>query len=166
MIKRISIYVMVLIFVFILGIVGFLTYKDQYKRPILNYCKGMQKADLKTYAKAFPDFMNVEKTQSDESMKETLDELKKMYGENIRISSKIKSAEKLNNDVFGNVEKFIEIKYKKTVQVTEAYCLKAEITVKGDKDSNIENLEMYVYRIDGNWKYMPYSPENIKKYLE
>ena len=126
----------------------------------------MQKADLKTYAKAFPEFMNVEKTQSEGSLKDTLSELEEMYGENIRVNHKINSKEKIDKDVLNNIEKFIEIRYKKSSSVTEAYCLNVELTVKGKKDSNVENIEMYVYRIDGKWKYMPYSPENIKKFLE
>lgn len=152
-------------FVVVLVLICFITLKNQYKNPINNYFKGIQKADINVYTKAFPDFMKVDKTVSKDSLKQDLDELKVEYGDKIKIKYEITSKEKLDEGSLRTMENFVEKRYNKKVDITDGYTLKIKATLKGSKDSNIDNPTMHVYKIDGKWKYMPFSPESVKTYL-
>ena len=153
------------IVVVVLLLIGFTTIKNEYQNPIKNYFKGIQKADINVYTKAFPDFMKVDKTVSKDSLKQDLDELKVEYGDKIKIKYEITSKEKLDEGSLRTMENFIEKRYNKKVNISEGYTLKIKATLKGSKDSNIDNPTMHVYKIDGKWKYMPFSPESVKIYL-
>lgn len=159
-------YSVISIILIVVGVIWILTYNNQYNSPIRRYYKGMQNSNIKVYAKAFPEFMNVNRTQSNESLKEILSELEKEYGEKIRIKYKIISKEKYDDKSLESIKEYIKIRYNKNVSVTNGYCLQVEVVVKGNSDSNTDNTKMYVYKIDEKWYYMPYSPESVQRYLE
>jgi hypothetical protein len=154
-----------IIIVVILVIVCSVTLKNQYKSPINNYFKGIQKADINAYAKAFPDFMKVDKTISKDSLKQDLDDLKVEYGDKIKIKYEVISKEKIDQGSLGLIEGYVEKRYNKKVNISDGYILNLKVTLKGSKDSNTDTPKMYVYKIDGKWKYMPFSPESVKTYV-
>lgn len=158
----------IIVIFFIVGLVllGCLKIQNRYKKPIENYFAGIEKANINTYSEAFPEFMGVDKTMSEESLKQDLKELENEYGKNIKIKYKVKSKEKIDKDSLEILEKVVKSRYNKKVKVRNGYTLEVETTLKGDKGSNTDTTKMYVYKIDGKWKYIPFSSESLKKYVE
>lgn len=154
--------------VIIIGLIvfGCYLYGNLYKSPINNYFKGIQKADLNVYAKAFPDFMNVGKISSKEGMEESLNELKELYGDDVKIKYEINEKIEYSDEDLKKIVQYIKDRYNKSVKVSKGYCLKIKVLTKGSKNSNEDNVKMYVYKIDGKWKYIQISPENAQKYVE
>lgn len=140
--------------------------KNQYKTPINNYYKGLQNANAKTYSKSFPDFMGVNKTKTEENLKEDLEELQSVYGNNIKIKYKVISKEKYKNEELNIIEKFIEKRYNSKAKVSAGFYLNVEEKISGSTDSNVAQVKMYVYKVNGEWKLIPFSPENVKNYVE
>lgn len=137
-----------------------------WKKPIDNYFKGMQKANAKVYLKAFPEFLDMDDTVDEDYMEKMLDNLEDEYGEKIKISYKITKKEKIKKDELSKVQEYIEKKYDEKVKVKAGYELKVKATVKGKDDEDTDTKKMYVYKIDGKWKYFSTSPDTAKTYLK
>lgn len=133
-----------------------------WKKPIDNYFKGMQKANLKTYEKAYPEFYNDKMKLDEDDMEKMLDSLEDEYGEKIKISYKITKSEKIKKDDLENIAKYIEKIYKEDVKVTAGKEVKVKATIKGKDDEDTDTDKMYVYKIDGKWKLFNVSPETAK----
>lgn len=122
-----------------------------YKTPINNMFKGMQKANLKTYLKAFPEFMEMDEYVDQDEMDEMLESLEDEYGKNIKISYKILDKEKIDKDDLEDVQEKIEKYYDEEVKVSKGYKVTVKSTVKGKDDSESDTDTMSVYKIDGKW---------------
>jgi len=137
-----------------------------YKKPIDNYFKGMEKGNADTYLKAFPEFMEMDKTVDEDFMEDMKDELEDEYGEKLKISYKITKKEKIKKDDLEDVKEYIEKKYEEDVKVSKGYEIKVKATIKGKDDEDTDSQKMYVYKIDGKWKYMSVSPDSASDYLD
>lgn len=137
---------------------------ENYEEPIKNYFKGMEKADAEIYLSAFPEFMDYE--YDDDDMEDLLYALEDEYGEDIKITYKIKENEEYEKEDLEYVQEYIYERYDEEVKVTSGYNLKVTATVEGDDDEDTDSSNMYVYKIDGEWKYFGVSPETAKTYLD
>ena len=138
-----------------------------WKKPIDNYFKGMQKADLKTYEKAFPDFYNNKMDLDEDFMDKMLDNLEDKYGEKFKITYKITKKENIKKDDLKKVQEYIEKVYDEDVKISAGKEIKVKATYKGKKDDDTETHRFYVYKIDGKWKLLNgVSPDSAKKYLK
>lgn len=137
-----------------------------WKKPIDNYFKGMEKANLKTYQKAYPDFYNDKMDLDEDDMDDMKDSLEDKYGEKIKISYKITKSEKIKKDDLKKVQEYIKKVYDEDVKVSAGKEVKVKATIKGKKDDDTDTSKMYVYKIDGKWKLFNTSPETAKKYLK
>jgi DNA-directed RNA polymerase subunit M/transcription elongation factor TFIIS len=137
-----------------------------WKTPIDNYFKGMQKADAKMYLKAFPEFLDKDDTIDKEYMKDMLENLEDEYGKNIKIKYEVTKKEKIKKDDLSKVQEYIEKKYDEKVKVSAGYEVKVKATIKGKDDEDTDTQKMYVYKIDGKWKYFSVSPDTAKSYLK
>ncbi|HOZ54600.1 MAG TPA: hypothetical protein PK993_00930 [Clostridia bacterium] len=137
--------VIVLLIVLISNIFG------GYKTPISNMYKGMQKADLKSYLKAYPEFMGMDKYIDQDDMDDMLKSLEKEYGKNIKISYKIIDTEKIKKDDLEKVKEKVSKYYDKDVKISEGYKVTVKSTIKGKDDSETDTDDMKVYKIDGKW---------------
>lgn len=140
--------------------------KNQYKTPVNNYYKGLLRTNIKTYSKAFPDFMGVDKTKSEDDLKQDMEELKSVFGNNIKIKHKIISKTSYKKEELETIKKFVQKRYNKDVKVSAGYKLEVEEKISGSKDSYTAKNDVYVYKIDGKWKMIPFSPEKVKSYVE
>lgn len=137
-----------------------------WKKPIDNYFKGMEKANAKTYLKAFPEFMDMDDTVDDDYMEDMKDSFEEEYGEKIKISYKITKKEKIKKGDLENVKKYIKKKYEEDVKVSAGYEVKVKATIKGKEGEDTDSQKMYVYKIDGKWYYMSISPDSAKNYIK
>ena len=137
-----------------------------WKTPIDNYFKGMQKADAKMYLKAFPEFLDKDDTVDKEYMEDMKENLEDEYGKNIKIKYEITKKEKIKKDELSKVQEYIEKKYDSKVKVSAGYEVKVKATIKGKDDEDTDTQKMYVYKIDGKWKYFSVSPDTASKYLK
>lgn len=137
-----------------------------WKKPIDNYFKGMEKGNLKTYQKAYPDFYNDKMDLDDDDMEDMKDGLEDEYGEKIKISYKITKSEKIKKDDLKKVQEYIEKVYDEDVKITAGKEVKVKATIKGKDDSDTDTQKMYVYKIDGKWKLFNTSPSSAKDYLK
>lgn len=137
-----------------------------WKKPIDNYFKGMQKGNAKVYLKAFPEFLDMDDTVDEDYMDKMLDNLEDEYGEKIKISYKVTKKEKIKKDELSKIQDYIEKKYDEKVKVSAGYEVKVKATIKGKDDEDTDTQKMYVYKIDGKWKYFSTSPDTAKTYLK
>ena len=151
----------VVIIAIIIGIVS-----NQWKKPIDNYFKGMEKANAKTYSKAYPDFYNEKYEVDDDDMEKMHDSLEDKYGEKIKISYKIVKKENIKKDDLKKVQEYIKKVYNEDVKVSAGKEVKVKATIKGKDDSDTDTSKMYVYKIDGKWKLFDVSPSSAKDYLK
>jgi len=138
-----------------------------WKKPIDNYFKGMQKADLKTYEKAFPDFYNNKMDLDEDDMDKMKENLEDEYGEKIKITYKVTKKENIKKDDLKKVQEYIEKVYDEDVKVSAGKEVKVKATIKGKDDSDTDTQKMYVYKINGKWKLLRgVSPDTAKTYLK
>lgn len=137
-----------------------------WKKPIDNYFKGMEKANLKTYQKAYPDFYNDKMDLDQDDMDDMKDALEDKYGEKIKITYKITKSEKIKKDDLKKVQEYIQKVYDEDVKISAGKEVKVKATIKGKEDDDTDTSKMYVYKIDGKWKLFNTSPETAKNYLK
>ena len=137
-----------------------------WKKPIDNYFKGMEKGNLKTYTKAYPDFYNDKMDLDEDDMEKEHDNLEDKYGEKIKIKYKITKNEKIKKDDLKKIQEYIEKVYDEDVKVSAGKEVKVKATIKGKDDDDTKTEKMYVYKIDGKWKLFNVSPSSAKDYLK
>lgn len=164
--KNIAIIAGIAAVVIILVIVIFSIFGKGWKKPIDNYFKGMEKGKVETYLKAYPEFMDMDENIDEEYMEDMLDEFEDEYGEKIKISYEVTKKEKIEKDDLKDVQEYIKERYEEDVKVSKGYELKVKATIKGKDDEDTDSQKMYVYKIDGKWKYFSASPDTAKDYLD
>ena len=164
--KNIAIIGGIAVAVIVVLIIIFNIFGKGWKKPIDNYFKGMVKGDTDKYLSAYPEFMDMGDTIDDEYMEDRVDELEDEYGEKLKVSYKITKKEKIKKDDLEDVKEYIEERYEEDVKVSKGYELKVKATIKGKDDEDTESQKMYVYKIDGKWKYFSVSPKTAKEALK
>ena len=76
------------------------------------------------------------------------------YGDDIKVSYKIKDKEKIDKDDLEDLEDDIKDTYDEKVKVSKGYELKIEMKIKGDDDKEKDTTKIKVYKIDGDWCLM------------
>lgn len=135
-----------------------------YKKPIDNMMKAMETGKGKYLYKTMPEFL-IEYEYEDEKKSDIYDELDEImesitdalegeYGDDIKISYKIKDKEKIEKDDLEDLEDSIKDEYDEKVKVSKGYELKIKMKIKGDDDKEEETATINVYKIDGDWCLM------------
>ncbi|MBP3502638.1 MAG: zinc ribbon domain-containing protein [Clostridia bacterium] len=127
-----------------------------YKKPLDYMCKGMQKADSKTFLKAFPAVMteDLEDSIDNDYLEKQLESFEDEYGKNIKITYKILDKEKIDKEDLEDLQENLEDKYedsKKKCKVSAGYKLSVKMTIKGKDDKETDTSTINVYKIGGKW---------------
>ncbi len=132
-----------------------------YKSPIDNVLKGMETGKGKYIYKAVPEFILEEEyddmkkseiiDELDDYVGDYLDNLEDRYGDDIKISYKIKSKEKIDKDDLEDLEDDLNDEYDGKIKVSKGYEIKARVTIKGDDDEDSNTNKFKVYKINGDW---------------
>lgn len=143
----------VVLLIIILAIV----FGSSYKKPIDYMFKGLEKANSKTFIKAFPKVMkdNIEDKYDDDELNDLMETFEKEVGEKVKITYKILDKEKIDKDDLEDVQDSLEDTYddakKSEIKVTAGYKVTVKITVKGKDDKESNSTTIYVYKIGGKW---------------
>ena len=114
---------------------------DEYAEMYKSYQDRIAIADCETPAEYF-----------EKSVLEDLrDELEDEYGENIKISYKIRSKKELKKSDLNDMEDYVEAVFDEEVKIKKGYELKLKMKIKGKDDKDEEKGEISVYKIDGKW---------------
>ena len=135
-----------------------------YKQPVDNMIKAIETGKGQYLYKTMPDFL-IEYRYDDEKKSEIIDDLddsleyvvemlEDEYGDDIKVSYKIKDKEKIDKDDLEDLEDDIKDTYDEKVKVSKGYELKIEMKIKGDDDKEKDTTKIKVYKIDGNWCLM------------
>ena len=141
-----------------------LLFSGGYKQPVDNMIKAIETGKGKYLYKTMPDFL-IEYRYDDEKKSEIIDDLddsleyvvemlEDEYGDDIKVSYKIKDKEKIDKDDLEDLEDDIKDTYDEKVKVSKGYELKIEMKIKGDDDKEKDTTKIKVYKIDGNWCLM------------
>lgn len=135
-----------------------------YKKPVDNMVKAMETGKGKYLYKAMPEFL-IEYQYEDEKKSDIYDDLdesmelitgmlEEEYGDDIKISYKIKDKDKIDKDDLEDLEDSIKDKYDEKVRVSKGYELKVKMKIKGDDDKDEDTTTIKVYKIEGDWCLM------------
>lgn len=140
---------------------------NAWKSPIDKIMKGIKKSDTEMILSAFPDFVvdEFEDYLGVEDMKKWGEALEDKYGKNYKISYKVIEKDKIQKDDLQKLEKAINNcdAVDKNVKISAGYRARIKVTVKGKDDSDSETGTWYLYKIDGKWSYLPFSPSEAKQ---
>ena len=141
-----------------------LLFSGGYKQPVDNMIKAIETGKGKYLYKTMPDFLiayryDDEKKSEiiddlDDSLEYVVEMLEDEYGDDIKVSYKIKDKEKIDKDDLEDLEDDIKDTYDEKVKVSKGYELKIEMKIKGDDDKEKDTTKIKVYKIDGNWCLM------------
>ncbi|MGN1481043.1 zinc ribbon domain-containing protein [Porcipelethomonas sp.] len=135
-----------------------------YKKPIDNMMKSIETGKGKYLYKSMPEFLVEYRYDDDkkdeiydaldESMEYVVEMLEDEYGDDIKVSYKIKDKEKIKKKDLEKLEENIEDTYDEKVKVSKGYEVKIKIKIKGDDDKDEDTTTINVYKIDGDWCLM------------
>lgn len=139
-----------------------------YKKPIKTYFawmngKSITESKVKSmYPEEILDLMDDAGMDLDDlvevledSSKENLDSLEDAYGDDVKISYKIKEADKMDKDDLSEYKDDLKDMYdipKKDVKA--AYEVEVEVTIKGDEDKDSNDMDLVVVKIGSKWCLM------------
>lgn len=150
---------------------------NAWKKPIDKMIKGFEKGDIDLILEAAPDFM-IEKGKEDDNYDyykeqyekyfiKIADALEDEFGENFKIKYKVVKKEKIKKDDLKQVEKLCnKMVDSDDIKVSAGYKVKIKLTIKGKEKTDNDTLTVYVYKIDGKWSIIDYSPADAKKALK
>lgn len=137
-----------------------------YKSAIDNYFEGFEDADAKKFMKAMPECQieYLEESLKDYSkfdslteyfeycLEEALNKIEDEYGDDISISYEIKDKEELSEKELKDIRKRLENNYDNDdVKVTKGYEVEITAEIKGDDNSDEEDITVKVAKVDGDW---------------
>lgn len=135
-----------------------------YKKPIDNMMKSIETGKGKYIYKAMPEFLVEYRYDDDdkdeiydaldESMEYVVEMLEDEYGDDIKLSYKVKDKEKIKKSDLKDLEEDIEDTYDEDVKVSKGYEVKIKLKIKGDDDEDEDTTTINVYKIDGDWCLM------------
>lgn len=137
--------------------------KDKIEYAIKHYFYGMQTADLNYFLMAFPSFMHNNYTQ--QMLDNTHNNFEQNYGKDIHISYELLTQKEVEPQEIETMQKFIESMYDSQEKITAGYIIRLTATIQGDKSSDTDELEFYVFEINGDWYYLEETPESAEYYL-
>lgn len=128
---------------------------NSYKKPVDSFFNGIEDADGKTFAEAFPDVMADELddyADLDDILEYLQEDLEDEYGRNVKISFKVVEKEALDKDDIEDIEDEFKSNYSKRVDIDKAYKLDLDVTFKGKEDNETIVFDRIVVgKIDSNW---------------
>ncbi|MBR6338315.1 MAG: hypothetical protein IKR76_11395 [Ruminococcus sp.] len=130
----------------------------KYEIPIEAYFKTMETGSAKEAKKCFcqTEIKKNEDQNGDDYYDKLAESLNKMaedkFGENVRITYKIKDKDKLDDDDLENYSDRLQSRCDDDdIEVTEGYKIKVKAKIKGDDDEEEETETFYVGKVDGKW---------------
>ncbi len=135
-----------------------------YKEPIDNMCKAMETGKGKYLYKCMPEFLFEEQFEDmkkseiidelDEEAEDALDSMEDKYGDDVKVSYKIKDKEKIDKDDLEDLEETLEDVYDSKIKIRKGYEVEVKLKIKGDDDSDSETATVKVYKINGDWCFI------------
>lgn len=134
-----------------------------YKGVVKDMMKALEKADaeamLKLYHEECIDTMIDGEWIEDEDdlvdmMEESFDMIHEQwedeYGDDIKISYKIKDAEKMDKDDLEDLQDEYD-DADIDIDIKQAYEVEVEVTIKGDDDDDEEDMDLVIIKVGGKW---------------
>lgn len=152
--------------IIILVILISLIFGGGYKSAIDNYFEGFEDTNAKKFMKAMPECQieYLEESLKDYSkfdslaeyfeycLEEALNKIEDEYGNDISISYEIKDKEELSEKELKDIRKRLENNYDNDdVKVTKGYEVQITAEIKGDDNSDEEDITVKVAKVDGDW---------------
>lgn len=152
--------------IIILVILISLIFGGGYKSAIDNYFEGFEDTNAKKFMKAMPECQieYLEESLKDYSkfdslaeyfeycLEEALNKIEDEYGDDISISYEIKDKEELSEKELKDIRKRLENNYDNDdVKVTKGYEVQITAEIKGDDNSDEEDITVKVAKVDGDW---------------
>lgn len=135
-----------------------------YKQPVDDMMKAIETGKGKYMYRAMPEFLmdyqyeDEKKSEIydelDDAMEYVTDMLEDQYGDDVKISYKVKDKKKIDKDDLEDLEESIKDTYDEKVRVSKGYELEIKTKIKGDDDSDTDTSTINVYKIDGDWCLM------------
>jgi hypothetical protein len=154
--------IIAVIVVIVLVIIALCTSGGGYKAPIddcvksLNNCDGELLLESMLTKSMIKDLDDDEIDSIDSMLEYAVEFLEEEYGDDIKVSVKIKSKEKLTDDELDEISESYEDYFDETVKIKKGYAVKVKIKVKGDDDSDTNTTTLNVVKIKGGgWKLSP-----------
>ena len=133
----------------------------KYERPVEAYFKAIETGSGKELKKCFCEAEIEKRNESAESgedyfengAKELYQSCTDKFGDNVRITYKIKNKEKLEEDDLNNFSDRLTRRCggDDEIKVTEGYKFELNVKVKGDKGEDENTMNMKVGKTDGKW---------------
>ena len=152
--------------IIVLVILISLIFGGGYKSAIDNYFEGFEDTNAKKIMKAMPECQieYLEESLKDYSkfdslaeyfeylLEEALNKIEDEYGDDISISYEIKDKEELSEKELKDIRKRLENNYDNDdVKVTKGYEVEITAEIKGDDNSDEEDITVKVAKVDGDW---------------
>lgn len=132
-----------------------------YEVPVENYIKSVQKNDADLYkkslAKPMADYISDKMGEEyfKEQVEEASKELKDEYGEDVKISYKVKEKEELGKEDLEDLNDRFKETFESESEITSGYRLDVEFIYTGTDISSIDeddkDVTFEVGKIDGKW---------------
>jgi len=138
------------------------------KKPVKQYFKAVNKISGETLGKSIYDKDMMDKDdwedidevyeQIEEQLENYHNNLEDEYGNNVKVSYKIKNKTKIKKKDLKDAEDIYDDYYDMDVKITKGYYISAEVTFKGKEDKGSSHRGFTVYKIKGaGWKLDPSS---------
>ncbi|MDE6502769.1 MAG: hypothetical protein K2L10_11840 [Ruminococcus sp.] len=94
----------------------------------------------------------------DDGLEDSMEDLEYKYGKNVKLSVKFLEKKKVKGDDLEEIEELYEDTF--DAEVSKAYKVKVEMTIKGKKEKDTNKSWLYVAKIKGDdWKVTTYKDE-------
>lgn len=140
--------------------------KISYDTAIGYYFEGMEKANYDTYKKAFPDFLTDDLEVDENKLQASLEKMKYSYGDDVKITFDVANEKDLSEDDLSTVEKYIEMKYDKKINISEGKQIEVTENITGSKRKDSPKRTFRVYKINGEWKIIGESISSMKTKIQ
>ena len=95
----------------------------------------------------------------EEGLESGMESLEKQYGKNVKFDVKFLDKKKIKGDDLDEIEEMYDDEF--DAEITKAYKVKTEITIKGKKDKDSNTNWLYVVKVKGDdWKVSTYDDES------
>ena len=148
----------------VLGIGGLILGNTGYKTALDNYVavmNGNAKKVEKLMPKEYWEYLEEEDGQElddiiddfEDDYKDLVDEWEDEYGKNPKVSYEIEEAEKMDKDDVEDMAEALEEKYSfiDDKDVKQAYEVEIELTIKGRKDDDSDDMDVLCVKIGSGW---------------
>ena len=129
----------------------------KYEQPVESYLKAIQNGSGSDFKKSIgkEQAAYIEENLSDDYFdtyaKELREDAEDQYGENLKITYKVKDKEKIDKEDLEDYESEYESKYDADVTISEGYELETTVKLKGKDDSDEDDMTFTVVKIDSKW---------------